>query len=161
MDEGMNPGVWTRVAALAIGGALGVNARYWLTIAIDRAVGSRFPWATFAINVSGAFALGLLAACLARVHPNAPARLAILSGFLGGYTTFSTFTLESRVLWAAGTPGRSLAYMIGSVVAGFLAVALGLAIGEAFLARAREPAPSVATIALPPDSEDGIVAEDL
>lgn len=122
---------WSRVVVLSIGGALGVNARYWLAVGLDRALGTRFPWATFAINVSGAFVLGLLATLLAGLHPHHPWRLAALVGFLGGYTTFSTFALESHKLWEAGRPGRALAYMAGSVASGFAAVLLGILLGRA------------------------------
>ncbi len=120
----------SRVAVLAIGGAMGVNARYWLSVAMDARVGRGFPWATFAINVSGAFALGLLATLMARWRPDHPARLAVLVGFLGGFTTFSTFAMESARLWSDGAFGRSIAYMGGSVAAGFVAVVLGSAVGR-------------------------------
>ncbi|MDB5351724.1 MAG: crcB protein [Planctomycetota bacterium] len=115
---------------LSLGGALGVNARYWLAVGIERLTGTRFPWATLAINVSGAFVLGLLATMMARLQPHHPMRLLMLVGFLGGYTTFSTFALESHKLWETGESGRSLGYMLGSVGAGFAAVALGILIGR-------------------------------
>ena len=82
-----------------------MNARYWLAVAIDRAAGSRFPWATLVINVSGAFVPGFLATLMARLQPHHPLRLLALVGFLGGYTTFSTFTLESHKLWERGAIG--------------------------------------------------------
>ena len=119
-----------RVVWLSIGGALGVNARYWLAVAIDRLVGTRFPWATLAINVSGAFVLGVLATMMARLDAHHPARLFALVGFLGGYTTFSTFALESHRLAESGAIGRSLSYMVGSVAAGLLAVTLGVMLGR-------------------------------
>ena len=93
--------------------------------------GTRFPWATLTINVSGAFVLGLLATVMGRLDGNHPARLFALVGFLGGYTTFSTFALESHELAESGAAGRSLAYMAGSVAAGLLAVTLGVALGRA------------------------------
>jgi len=119
-----------RVVWLSIGGAVGVNARYWLAAAIERAIGGRFPWATFTINVSGAFAVGLLATLMTRLGSNPPARLLAVVGFLGGYTTFSTFALESHRLAESGAAGRSLGYMLGSVAAGLCAVALGVALGR-------------------------------
>jgi fluoride exporter len=120
-----------RVLWLSIGGALGVNARYWLAVAIDRAVGTRFPWATFTINVSGALVLGLLATLMGRLDGTHPARLFALVGFLGGYTTFSTFALESHKLAESGAAGRSLGYVVGSVAAGLVAVTLGIVLGRA------------------------------
>ena len=131
---------WPRVLALSIAGAIGVNARYWLALAIDRAIGPRLPWATFAINVSGAFALGMAASALLRLPAHHPLRLTVMVGFLGGYTTFSTFALETRTLWDSGLPGRSLGYAIGSVAAGVLAVSLGLALGRIAFGTAASPA---------------------
>ena len=128
----MRPGLdaLNRVLILSLGGALGVNARYWLALAIERRVGARFPWATLAINVSGAFALGVLATLMARLAPSHPWRLLALVGFLGGYTTFSTFALESHRLWGTGRLAASFAYMAGSAAAGFAAVALGVGLGQ-------------------------------
>ena len=117
---------WRRIVWLSIGGALGVNARYWLAVWIDRWIGSRFPWATLTINLSGAFILGLLATMAARLSPHHPTRLFWLVGFLGGYTTFSTFALESHKLADADSVTKSLSYMFGSVVGGLLAVTLGI-----------------------------------
>lgn len=126
-------GLVLRVTALSIGGALGVNARYFLAIAIDRVVDNRFPWATFAINMTGAFVLGLLSTLMAKYGPHHPARLLALVGFLGGYTTFSTFTLESFKLVENGSVGPSLSYMIGSMAIGFVAVAGGITLGRTIL----------------------------
>ena len=122
---------WVRMMLLSMGGALGVNARYWLSIWIDRRVDPRFPWATFSINVSGSFAIGLLSALLARMLPHPYARIFVVVGFLGGYTTFSSFSLEALALVQRGALGSSLAYMTGSVASGFVAVVLGVALGEA------------------------------
>ena len=106
----------------------GVNARYWLGVWINRWASSQFPWATFSINVSGAFAIGFLTALLARWSPHSHLRLLILVGFLGGYTTFSTFAFESVTLWQRGEWVFSLANMAGSVLAGCAAVVLGAAL---------------------------------
>jgi fluoride exporter len=122
---------WYQVAVLSLGGVLGVNARYWLGVVINRWTGPRFPWATFTINVSGSFAIGLLSVVLARWLPLFPnARLLVVVGFLGGYTTFSSFTFEALALWERGEWGLSLAYMAGSLAAGFAAVILGTALGR-------------------------------
>jgi fluoride exporter len=119
------------VVLLSVGGALGVNARHWLAVWMSGWAGSRFPWATFAINVSGSFAIGLLATILARWLPDHRARLFLLVGFLGGYTTFSSFAFEGQILWERGEVARSLAYLGGSVAAGFVAVVLGIMLGRA------------------------------
>jgi fluoride exporter len=124
---------WNRVLALSIGGALGVNARYWLGVLITRWAGHRFPWATVAINVSGSFAIGFLAVILAYRWPHPMGRLFVVTGFLGGYTTFSSFTFESLKLWEDGEKGLSMANTFGSVAAGLAAVTLGVALGRAVI----------------------------
>ena len=67
--------MWYQIAALSVGGVLGVNARYWLGVLISRWLGSQFPWATFMINVTGSFAIGLCTVFLARWLPHSHARL--------------------------------------------------------------------------------------
>jgi CrcB protein len=124
---------WYQVAVLSLGGVLGVNARYWLGVVINRWVGSQFPWATFTINVTGSFAIGLCTVVLARWLPHPHARLLVVVGFLGGYTTFSSYSLESLALWERGERGLCLTYMVGSVVAGFVAVVLGTAVGQGLM----------------------------
>lgn len=122
---------WSRCLVLSLGGALGVNARYWMGILIGRWVGSRFPWSTVFINVSGSFAIGLAAAGLAHRWPHPLLRLFIVAGFLGGYTTFSTFSYESLKLWEDGQRGIAIVHSAGSVLAGLAAVILGVTIGRA------------------------------
>ena len=122
---------WIRVAILSVGGALGVNARYWLGVWMSRWVSHPFPWATFTINVSGSFAIGFLSVALDRWLPHPNVRLLVLVGFLGGYTTFSTFSFDSMTLWERGGVGLSLANMVGSVAAGLVAVGLGLRLARA------------------------------
>lgn len=137
-------GLWVRVAMLSVGGALGVNARYWLGFWINRWAGPRFPWATFSINVSGSFAIGFLTMVLARWLPHPNVRLLVLVGFLGGYTTFSTFAIESLMLWERGEPGRSISYVVGSVAAGLAAVVLGVGLARALtLPESERARPSV------------------
>jgi fluoride exporter len=156
---------WYQVAALSLGGVLGVNARYWLGVVVNRWTGPRFPWATFTINVSGSFAIGLLSVVLARWLPLFPnARLLVVVGFLGGYTTFSSFTFEALALWERGEWGLSLAYMVGSLAAGFAAVVAGTALGRELSVplaersspsdqpRAPEFAPPRGTIMIPTDA---------
>jgi CrcB protein len=118
-------GTGWRVVVLSVGGALGVNARYWLGVWMSRWASPQFPWATFAINVSGAFAIGFLTTLLSRWLPHPGMRLLALVGFLGGYTTFSTFAFESLTLWERGERWLSCANVAGSVAAGLVAVTLG------------------------------------
>ena len=124
----MNRGA--EVLWLSIGGVLGVNARYWLAQWMSGWVGTKFPWATFAINVSGSLTIGFLSTVLAAWLPAHNMRLFALVGFLGGYTTFSSFAFEAHVLWERGEIARALAYLGGSVVTGLLAAVLGVAVGK-------------------------------
>ncbi len=126
----MNMEMGYQIAALSIGGVLGVNARYWLGVLINRWLGSQFPWATFTINVTGSFAIGLCTIFLARWSPHLHVRLVVVVGFLGGYTTFSSYSFESLTLWERGERGLCLVYMFGSVAAGFGGVILGTALGR-------------------------------
>jgi CrcB protein len=121
---------WVRLGTVALGGAVGSCVRYGLGVWISQKVGVRFPWATFTINISGSFAIGFLTAMLTRWLPHPHVRLLVLVGFLGGYTTFSTFAYESFTLWERGESGNSLLYMGGSVVAGFIAVVLGIGVAH-------------------------------
>jgi len=136
--------VW-RVFVLSVGGALGVNARYWLGAWMSRWASPQFPWATFTINVSGSFAIGFLTTLLARWLPHPQWRLLVLVGFLGGYTTFSTFAFESLTLWERGERGLSFANVAGSVAAGLLAVTLGVALARGMTQPAAPPKPASAT----------------
>jgi CrcB protein len=124
---------WYQVTLLSVGGTLGVNARYWLGVAINRWAGPQFPWATLTINVSGSFAIGLVTVLLSRWQPQPHMRLLLVVGFLGGYTTFSSFSAEALVLWERGEWAQCLAYVAGSVGAGLVAVVLGTALGRGLI----------------------------
>lgn len=119
-------GTWVEVGVLSVGGMLGVNARYWLGVWITRWASPQFPWATFTINVSGSFLIGFLTVALTRWLPHPNLRLMIVTGFLGGYTTFSTFEYDSVTLWNRGEIGLAVVNLVGSVVVGFAAVLLGI-----------------------------------
>ncbi|MCC7490926.1 MAG: fluoride efflux transporter CrcB [Fimbriimonadaceae bacterium] len=113
---------------VGLGGFLGANTRYLVGQWVAQRCGDAFPWATLLINVSGSFLLGLLATLLAERLPGAAAawRLSLAVGFIGAYTTFSTYELEAYKLLEAGQAGRALAYVGGSVVAGFAALLLAV-----------------------------------
>jgi CrcB protein len=122
---------WIKVAVLSLGGALGVNARYWLGVWMSYRVSPQFPWATFTINVSGCFAIGFSTVLLSRWLPHPDLRLLVIVGFLGGYTTFSSYTFESLTLVERGEPALALAYVLGSLVVGLIAVTVGVIMGRA------------------------------
>ena len=116
------------VLLVALGGAVGSAGRYL----VDRAFGERsFPIATLTVNLVGSFLLGLLVGWLgSRVATGL--RLALFTGLLGGFTTFSTFALESSVLLRSGQTTSALAYLVLSVGAGVALAAIGLVMGESF-----------------------------
>jgi CrcB protein len=122
--------IWTKVIVLSIGGTLGVNARYWLGVWMNRWTTPQFPWATFAINISGSFLIGFLTNALARWMPHPNLRLMVITGFLGGYTTFSTFENDALTLWERGEGILMAANVFGSVAVGFAAVVLGTALAR-------------------------------
>ncbi len=115
---------------LSLGGVIGVNARYWIGLMIVRWAGPPFPWATFVINVAGSFLIGLLTVALSRWLPHPHARLHLVTGLLGGFTTYSAFAFESLTLWESEAKGLALAYMTSTLVCGFAAVAVGVALGR-------------------------------
>ena len=117
------------VTLLALGGGVGANARYWLGALLRAAhATTAFPWATFAINVSGSVVLGFAAALFLK-HPDESRRVWYLllgTGFCGGFTTFSTFSLETLELMQEGRPWTAAAYVFGSVAAGLIGVWLAM-----------------------------------
>ncbi|HET6652928.1 MAG TPA: CrcB family protein [Nocardioides sp.] len=109
------------VVAVAVGGAAGAVARHLLTIAFPD-TGPAFPWTTFAINVAGSFVLALLPAVASiRRHPILPPLLG--TGLLGGFTTLSTYSEQTRALLASGHATTAGLYVVGTLAACLVAVA--------------------------------------
>jgi CrcB protein len=120
------------IVGIAVAGALGALARYGLQGFVADRAGTGFPWGTFAVNVSGAFVLGLLFTLLTERFATDPTlRTSLTVGFLGAYTTFSTLMLESYRLMADGAIASAFANLAGSCVAGMAAVYLGIVLGRA------------------------------
>jgi fluoride exporter len=116
---------WTNSLLVGLGGAAGSVVRYQLTLWIrDRQWTADFPLPTLLINISGSFLLGLLAATLK--DRTGPAYLLLGIGFCGGYTTFSTFSLEVADAIRNDHWGLAVLYVTSSVVAGFLAFAIAV-----------------------------------
>ena len=111
------------VLYVALGSALGGVCRYLVSLALNAPKG--FPWGTFAVNVAGALAIGLLSGWLARGEHAAAIRLVAVVGFCGGFTTFSTFSNEAFKMLESAQWGQAAIYVLGSVLAGLAAVALG------------------------------------
>jgi CrcB protein len=121
------PGVWLAISA---GGILGTLARYGVSRAVHVAPGS-FPWSTFMVNVTGSFVLGaLLTVAIQRWPPSQHLRPVAASGFLGSYTTFSTWMVEADVLVKDGHAGIAVVYLAASLVAGIRAGGAGIAVAR-------------------------------
>jgi len=115
-----------RYIMVILGGATGSLARYVLGTAIMTRLGPRFPMGTFVINITGSFLIGLLMTLFAeRLAPHPNWRLLLVVGFLGGYTTFSSFEWETLSLVKDGARWLGILNLIGSVLLGYTAVWLG------------------------------------
>jgi len=117
---------------VALGGGIGAWLRYATGVALGRAIGPAaamaFPWATLMVNVAGSLAMGLVAGWLARYGSHGETwRLFLGVGVLGGFTTFSAFSLELALLIERGTPGTAFVYAAISVLAGLGGLFAGLA----------------------------------
>ena len=120
---------------IAIGGALGSVARYWFSGVVGRQFGETFPWGTLLVNISGSFAIGLLAALAepgGRRFIGATGRQFFMYGVCGGYTTFSSFSLQTLELIRDGDWFKASANAGGSLVFCMVAVWLGYALGVGF-----------------------------
>jgi fluoride exporter len=121
------------VLGIAVGGALGALARYGVDEWIGRRAGA-FPWGIFVVNISGAFLMGLLVELMEPRFEDATwVRTAVLTGFLGAYTTFSTLSLDTYRLLDEGHLMSALTNSVGSIALGLVAVWLGLKAGRSFV----------------------------
>jgi len=119
---------------IAIGSALGGIARHGAGIFISQRVVSSFPWGTFAVNVIGSFAIGICGALVAH-NRSADAQLVrefVMIGFLGGFTTFSAFSLQTLQLFRDGKPTVAIANIGASVIVCLIAVAIGYQVASRF-----------------------------
>jgi len=130
---------WDVLLVIACGGAAGSLARWALGEALPHPPNG-FPWATFTENLAGGFVLGALMVWLTAVRPASRYLRPFLAvGLLGGFTTFSTYMVDTRGLLVVGRPGLAAAYLVGTVVGGLLAVLLGVLGGRAALTLAQRP----------------------
>ena len=112
-----------------LGAGLGGVLRHGVNLAAARVLGAGLPWGTLAVNVVGSFLMGLIAGWLALRAGEGwsqPVRLFLATGILGGFTTFSAFSLDAALLWERGQGGMAAAYVAGSVVLSLAALAAGL-----------------------------------
>lgn len=117
---------------VALGGAAGASARYLVGHASLRTLGSNFPYSTLIVNVTGSFLMGLLIGFLAMRTSSEGLRLLLATGFLGGFTTFSAFSLDFTTLWERGEIALALFYVAASVILSLLAIGGGLWISRSF-----------------------------
>ena len=113
------------LAVIAAGGAVGSLARHSVSIIIGAHDPAALPWGTLGVNVAGCLAIGVLASTLPAVANRWWLRPLLITGVLGGFTTFSAFALETGMLIDAGSLGLAALYVGGTVLAGLLAVHLG------------------------------------
>jgi len=123
---------WT-VAQVAAGGAIGASARYLASVAVMRALGAGFPWGTMLVNVVGSFLMGVLIVTLAHLGGTRFAPF-LAVGVLGGFTTFSSFSLDAVTLYERGAVAAAAGYVAGSVVLSLAALFAGLVVARAVTA---------------------------
>lgn len=111
---------------VVVGGGIGAGIRHLTNIGALRLVGPNYPWGTMAINIVGSFAMGLFIAALMRRGGSNELRLFVATGILGGFTTFSAFSLDFATLWERGATLPALGYALASVVGAVIALFLGL-----------------------------------
>lgn len=110
---------------VALGGAIGASARYLTGVAALRLMGPGFPWGTLVVNVIGSFLMGAIVILLAELSANRFAPL-LMTGLLGGFTTFSAFSLDAVTLWERGETMQAATYVAASVVLSLAALMAGL-----------------------------------
>jgi len=116
-----------------VGGGLGASLRHLINVTCARALGTAFPWGTFIINITGSTVMGLIAGYLAfKGEASQPWRLFLMTGILGGYTTFSAYSLDAALLYERGELGLAALYVVGSVVLSIAGLFAGLALVRHF-----------------------------
>jgi fluoride exporter len=118
----------------SVGGALGAGARYLVNVGAARWFGASFPWATAIVNVFGSLLMGLVIGIVAQRFAGSPElRTFLATGILGGFTTFSAFSMDAAGLLDRSANGLALIYVIGSVVASIAAFYAGTALARQVL----------------------------
>ena len=126
---------WTVVAAVAAGGAVGSAARYIVTVLVQRTFGTGFPWWTMSVNVIGSFIMGVIVTSIAlRWSVGQVGQAFLMIGILGGFTTFSAFSLDVATLVERNATAAAGGYVLTSVVLSIGALFGGMALTRAVLA---------------------------
>jgi CrcB protein len=124
----------THILLVALGGALGSVLRYLVGLGTLRSFGPAFPWGTLTVNVTGSFLIGLLSEMIMQKFSGSPEmRVFLITGILGGYTTFSAFSLDAIALVERGETVPAAIYVGSSVILSGLAVVAGLALMRAIV----------------------------
>ena len=119
-----------KLLTLGLAGGLGACSRYGLHVAMERTLGSDFPWGTFTVNVLGCLAFGLIYALFEKRGVRPELALFVLTGFMGAFTTFSTYWFETNQLLESGRYGVAALNFLGQNVLGFIGMAAGLFLGR-------------------------------
>jgi CrcB protein len=119
--------------AISLGAVAGALSRYYITLWFASRFGTAFPYGTFFINITGCLAMGFFITLTFERVPTIPSevRLMVATGFLGAYTTFSTYGLETNVLWRDRSYSIATFYWAGSAILGVIAVQLGIMLARA------------------------------
>ena len=113
--------------AIAVGGSLGAVSRYWMSTSIYQWLGFGFPWGTLAVNLLGSLTMGFLSELLVdRIHVSDEIRIGLLAGFLGSFTTFSTFAIDVLQLGSNQSEVKAILYILLSVLLCILGALAGL-----------------------------------
>lgn len=123
--------MFSTLIQVAMGGALGASGRYLTGVAAMRLMGPGFPWGTLAVNVIGAFVMGVVVVCLAHLSATRFAPF-LMTGLLGGFTTFSAFSLDALILWERGEQVQATIYVLASILLSLAAIVAGLWIARSF-----------------------------
>lgn len=122
------------ILAVASGGAIGAVARFLVGRGMFHLMGPGFPWGTLTVNIVGSFLIGVMVEILAlRTGASHPMQGFLVVGILGGFTTFSAFSMEVGLMIEKGQMSTALLYALGSVVIGVLALFAGLYVGKTFV----------------------------
>ena len=125
-----------QIFLVAIGGAIGASARHLANLSVGRLFGSAFPYGTLLVKIIGSLAMGLLMGWLLSRNGSENIRLFVATGVLGGFTTFSAFSLDVVSLYQRGEPTSAFIYVLASVVISIFALAAGLAASRMFFSPA-------------------------
>jgi fluoride exporter len=121
------------IVLVMVGGAIGSGVRYGFAVWAIQIWGMSFPWGIMGINILGSFVLGVLVALAGPLMPSPQIRLLLGTGFCGGFTTFSTFSVDTFLLLERQEFGLALVYILGNVGGGLLAAWLGFRLGQQFI----------------------------